>query len=174
MIAGLRKGAPEAYTEAMRRYGRLVASVVASLTSDPRDVEELVQDTFVRAFSAINSYRPDEGTSFQTWLARIAYNGTVSRLRRRSLQFVAETLDTLTETAIPDDEPDLQADTELLAIAVAALPPPEKLAVTLVYFNGLTINEAATVLQVAPRVLSSRLYRIRKKLASTINDLRKK
>lgn len=174
MIAGLRRGAPEAYAEAMRRYGRLVASVVASLTSDPRDVEELVQDAFVRAFSAIKSYRPDEDTRFRTWLARIAYNGAVSRLRHRSLQFTVEPLDALAETAGADTEPEFQADTELLAIAVASLSPPEKLAVTLVYFNGLTVNEASTVLQVSPRVLSSRLYRIRKKLASIINDLRTK
>ncbi len=171
LVRELRRGSQAAYIEAMRRYGRLVASVIASMIADRRDVEELTQDTFVRAFAAIESYRPDE-TRFPTWLARIACNAAVDRLRRSGLRFAEVSVDAMADVA-DDSAAEPPLDAEYLAEAMERLAPHERLALTLVYYDGLSVEDAAYVLRLSAPVLSSRLYRLRKKLASLIYELKK-
>lgn len=142
------------------------------MTSNPRDIEEIVQDVFVKAFSAIDKFRPEDGTKLSTWFAHIAFNATVSRLRRYQIPLADEPLEALSEYL--DDEDNLPTDDlDLLARALDRLLPEERLAVTLVYYDELSVADAAKVMTLAPAILSSRLYRIRKKLASIIYDLRK-
>ena len=64
------------------RYGQEVFAMIARLTSDVMDAEELTQDTFLRAFSHIDSYDPQRA-SLATWLCRIAYRLTLDFLKRR-------------------------------------------------------------------------------------------
>lgn len=171
LIAGLRRGDTAALQQAMQRYGRLVASVIASLIPDRRDVEELTQDVFIRAFSAIGSYRPGD-TKLTTWLARIAFHAAVDSLRRSGIRFAEEQVDTLTDIPADDAEPSI--DAAYLAEAMRRLSPQERLPLTLVYFDDLSVEDAAAVLGLTPSALSSRLYRIRKKLASLINEIKQR
>lgn len=170
LLDGLRRGSQAAYSEAMRRYGPLVTSVVASLIADTRDAEEAVQDAFVRAFKGIGGYRPDKG-SLPSWLARIAYRVALNRLRSNGVSPPESPLELLPD--MPEEEPpELPADAELLQRALTRLRPEERGLLTLVYFDGLSLDDAAYVLDSTAPAISSRLYRIRKKLETIINEIR--
>lgn len=167
LIAGLRRGDRKAYIEAMRRYGRLVSSIVGAMVSDPRDAEELTQDAFIRAFGAIERF-DGNAAALTTWLARIAYNAATDHLRRQGVRPAEDVTDSPPE---PDTE---EADLlpELLDDALERIAPEERAALQLVYFDGMSLTEAAYVMGTNANALSTRLYRIRNKLARIINELK--
>ena len=70
MIQAARKGQAQGYKFLMNRYGRPMQLLVAQWVTDMRDVEELTQDVFVRAFEHLSDFDP-ERASFSTWLSRI-------------------------------------------------------------------------------------------------------
>ncbi len=84
MILAAQRGQADGYKYLMDRYGRQVQLLVAQMVGDVRDVEELTQDAFVRAFRHLSDFDP-ERASFPTWLSRIAYNTALNHLRSRGL-----------------------------------------------------------------------------------------
>ena len=71
MIQAALHGQAQGYRFLMNRYGRQVQLLVAQWVTDMRDVEELTQDVFVRAFEHLSDYNP-ERASFITWIGCIA------------------------------------------------------------------------------------------------------
>ncbi|MDE7336166.1 MAG: sigma-70 family RNA polymerase sigma factor [Muribaculaceae bacterium] len=169
LVAGLQQGNRRAYVEAMNRYGRLVSSITGAMASDPRDVEELTQDAFVRAFRTIGSF-DSRKAALSTWLGRIAYNAAVDYLRRKGIRPAEYAAESLPE---PPAEPDNMLS-ELLDDALELIAAEERTALQLVYFDGMSLEEAAYVLDTNANALSTRLYRIRNKLARIINELKRK
>lgn len=165
LVERLLRGEAAAYVDAMNRYGRLVLSVVAPMLEDERDVEEVVQDVFVKAFSNIRRFRHGEA-SFATWLARIARHAAIDRLRRYrpAMTDLPHSLE-IEDVSVP-------ADTELLEAAINRLRGEERVLLNLVYFEEMKPAEAAAVMEITPAVLSSRLYRIKLKLAKIIDEIR--
>lgn len=167
----MKSGSRQAYSDAIRRYGPLVQSIVGSMLRDRRDVEEVVQDTFVSVFRDIGRFDA-RGASFTTWLGRIAYHRSVDFLRRRNLP-----TDSLTELAdVPfEDESDeeLRFAVDEITYALSRLSPTERMLLTLVYFDDLPLAEVACIMQSNPAALSARLYRLRHKLALMINEQHK-
>lgn len=139
------------------------------MTSDPRDSEELTQDTFIRAFRVIDSF-DSRKAALSTWLARIAYNAAVDHLRRRGVRPAEDVTDSPPEP--PEECDDILP--ELLDAALEMIAADERTALQLVYFDGMSLNDAAYVLDTNANALSTRLYRIRNKLARIINELKRK
>lgn len=172
LVAGLRRNDRRAHLEAMRRYGRLVTSITGAMASDPRDVEELTQDAFVSAFAAIESF-DGRAARLSTWIARIAYNASVDHLRRCGCRPSEDPTDELPEPEVEVDEDDAIVS-DMLDHALEIISPAERAALQLVYFEGMSLDEAAFVLDTNANALSTRLYRIRNKLARIINELKDK
>ncbi len=173
LIAAMRSRDPRAHREAIRLYSRLVSSVVGSMASDPRDTEELVQDAFLRAFAAIDSFNPSV-SRLSTWIARIAYHTAVDHLRRRKTRPTEEPSPAPPEPTPTDVDCDDALLPDLLDKAIDLLAPEERTALQLVYFDEMSLDEAAEVLATNANALSTRLYRIRNKLARIINELKNK
>ena len=86
MIQAALQGQAQGYRFLMNRYGRQVQLLVAQWVTDMRDVEELTQDVFVRAFEHLSDYNP-ERASFGTWLSCIAHNiALMCRFGRRMMR----------------------------------------------------------------------------------------
>lgn len=81
LVEAVRKGRREGQTEMVSRYAERVFAMIARQAPDMMDAQELTQDTFLRAFSHINSYDPHKA-SLSTWLCRIAYHLTLDHLKR--------------------------------------------------------------------------------------------
>lgn len=169
LLEGLRQGSRKARAETLRRYGGYVAAVVGVMLRDPRDVEEVVQDTFLGAFRDIGSY-DGSAASLATWLRSIAYHRAVDFLRRRNLPL--ESLPEHLAEELPEEPPDLGDDVEALTRALLTLAPADRSLLTMVYFDDLPLKDVAYITGTNPTALAAKLYRLRNKLAQTINAQR--
>lgn len=139
------------------------------MLSDSRDAEEVVQDAFIKAFSNIRHFRPDNA-SFQTWLAHIARHAAIDRMRKSGADFRTVEIDTVPDLPIDDgDNPDIES----LSEAISRLRGEERVIINLIYYNNLSPGTAAEILEITPAILSSRLYRIKQKLARIIHELKR-
>jgi len=158
------------------RYGQEVFAMIARLTSDAMDAEELTQDTFLRAFSHIDSYDPQRA-SLGTWLCRIAYRLTLDFLKRRRPMIVSIEDTKVWQTDISDEALEAELSTgreeriQRLEQLMDDLPPDERLLLTLHYFENRPLDECAFIMDAISHALANRLYRIRKKLYKQLQQI---
>jgi len=143
--------------------------VARSLTRNHADAEDLVQDTLVRAYRAIDRF---DGRYPRAWLLTILRNTHINRNRRRRPELLRDPdvqMERLTaspeedEAARPDRFVDLQFDADL-EDALASLSEPFADVVQLVDIDGLAYAEAAEVLGIPVGTVMSRLHRARRKI----------
>ncbi len=144
LIARWRAGDQRAASELVRRHAGAVARFAASVGARG-DVEELVQDTFVRAFASLDGFRAD--SSLRTWLFTIARRLLLDRRRaerRRGDQVQVQDADAMTEFDALDT---LVADESRrrLRLAVQELTPTQRDVFTLRVSEGLSYKEIAGV-----------------------------
>src|SRR5438552_8997091 len=84
LVNGALGGSERAFKELVQRYERPVFSVILRVVRDPSRAEELAQDTFVKAFRRLETYRPE--SKFSTWLLAIAHHVAIDEVRRGSLR----------------------------------------------------------------------------------------
>jgi RNA polymerase sigma factor (sigma-70 family) len=171
LVARSREGCHEAYRELVERHRDRIFRYCLGWSGSPEDAEELCQDVFVRAYSALPRYR-DEGR-FLAWLYTIARNrcrdlgrkrAVAPSGRHRSLASVGEE-----SLVCPAPGPDRRtADSEELGRlleAVAALPERLREAVILCGIEGMPQEDVAALLGCSVRAVEGRLYRARRELA---------
>ena len=150
--------------------------MIARLTSDVKDAEELTQDTFLCAFSHIDSY-DSQRASLATWLCRIAYRLTLDFLKRRRPLIVPIEDSQAWQTDISDEQLEAELSTgreeriQRLEQLMDDLPPDERLLLTLHYFENRPLDECAFIMDATSHALANRLYRIRKKLYKQLQKI---
>jgi RNA polymerase sigma-70 factor (ECF subfamily) len=145
LIARWRAGEQRAASLLVRRYAATVTRFVASL-GEREEIEEIVQDTFVRAFESLGGFRGE--SSLRTWLLTIARNLVVDRTRSRrgSRTFVTiEEPHGVTEHNALDGAVAVETEARLRE-AVSRLPPMQRHVFTLRVADGLSYSEVAAVL----------------------------
>jgi RNA polymerase sigma-70 factor, ECF subfamily len=142
------------------RYRSPIYRTAYGMTGDSQAAEEVLQDTFARAWQRRSTLITD--VSPLPWLHRVALNLCYSRLGRRRLR--AEPIEESTHGHVRDAavEPAERAEVqELRAIVrdgIAALPPKHQAVVALYYLHGLSLQETAETLGVALGTVKSRLH----------------
>ena len=171
LVEAVRQGRREGQTEMVSRYAERVFAMIARQVPDMMDAQELTQDTFLRAFSHIDSYAPHKA-SLSTWLCRIAYHLTLDHLRRRRPVIVAME----DNTDISDEELEAELNTgreeriEQLMEVIDELPDDERMLLTLYYFEERPLTEIAYIIGIDAKVLANRLYRTRRKLYEKLRN----
>lgn len=172
LLARARAGEVAAYEELVRRYQELAFRVAFVITGSAGDAEEAAQDAFVRAYRALDRFRPE--APFRPWLIEIVANAARTRrswsLRRRSapLELLGERAQT--DLAVEPEASAIAAEErrELLA-AVHRLRPNERRVLICRYFLQLSEAETAAALGCARGTVKSRssraLERLRRELA---------
>ncbi|MBV9463643.1 MAG: sigma-70 family RNA polymerase sigma factor [Verrucomicrobiae bacterium] len=129
------------------RFAGPLFSVACRILNDDRDAEDVVQEVFVKVWNSADRYRPERGKPF-TWLAFLARNRAIDRLRSRKVRVRA--LDEAREDWLANqgaDEPTQTAGwnetAERVRSALAELPSEQKQALELAFFGGLTQSEIA-------------------------------
>ena len=149
-----------AFGELVRRHQSAVRGLLRQLTrTDVALADDLAQETFLRAYKHIRSFRGE--ARFSTWLYRIAYNCFREEARRRK-EFVG--IDEKEQQQEPDPQvrdPALRHD---LMYALSLLPLHERSAILLCCQNGLTHDEAARVLEIPIGTVKTNVLRGREKL----------
>lgn len=163
------QGQKQAFDQLVRLHERYVYRTCAAITGSPEDAEEATQDTFIKAYRNLSSFRGD--SRFTTWLTRIAINESLQRLRRRrymdSLDAPSDGEDGPAPRQIEDWHPNpeqLYAADELKRLvedAILALPPPYRVVFILRDVCQQSIVETATALDLTIAAVKSRLLRAR-------------
>lgn len=151
------------YTE----YAELVRRVIYRLRGQ-RELDDLVQDTFVKALSSRQSFRED--SSVKTWLTRIAVNTAIDSGRKATVRKGIEPVEDADALAARSRDPALA-----LAIqqAVATLPEDWRAAFVLVVMEGFTAAEAAEALSEKPGTVRSRVHRAREQVRERLRPAEK-
>ncbi len=156
-----------------RHQRRVVGQLRAMLAPVGRGgiVEDLAQETFLRAFRALPRFRGDGRASLGTWLVTIATRVALNELRRRPPR--TECLDTVTESVGGAEAAIVERHASAQAIerAVADLSPAYRGAFLLRELHGLDYGEIAEVLQIDVGTVKSRLSRARAKLRHALAEV---
>jgi len=153
-----------AFGELVRRHQSAVRGLLRQLTrTDFALADDLAQESFVRAYKHIRSFRGE--AKFSTWLYRIAYNVFREDARRRK-ELVGINEEQLEAEPDPQTvDPALRQD---LMHALSLLPLHERSAVLLCCQNGLSHDEAARVLEIPLGTVKTNVLRGREKLKKTL------
>ncbi|MFW6084810.1 MAG: RNA polymerase sigma factor [Gemmatimonadota bacterium] len=163
VVAG-RRGA---VADLIGAYGNLVRRIVHRMVDDPRDREEVLQDTFVQTVRAMPRFRGEARLS--TWIGRIAYRQCAQYLRRRKIPLEREEprvdSDSLRDPVVPPIEWLEQRQLEeRVQRLVKRLSPAQRAAVTLFYLEEMSIAETARIMAVPDNTVKSHLHRARTRL----------
>lgn len=160
----------QAYTVLVRRYERLVQSVLSRYLSDPEAVKEVMQDTFLRAFRALPDF---QGRSkFSTWLYKIAISLAINRLRvKRYMSWQA-----LEDAPQPGKEGysdfsvsfEKQETYSLLQNAIRSLNEQDAVALELFYLHEHSVEEIGQLTGWTSSNIKSRLSRARVRLRTVM------
>ncbi|WP_273888341.1 RNA polymerase sigma factor [Rubrobacter naiadicus] len=162
-------GDVRSYEELVRRYERLVWRVLYPYSRREVSAEDLVQETFLRAYDRLESFNPEY--RFKTWLLAIANNLGVDTLRRRKdvVEFIPE-VHSAPEAEGPEDEA-VEADlSRSIQRMVVDLPESYSVPLILRYAEGLSYAEISEVLGISVPAVKSRLFRARNMLASKLEE----
>jgi RNA polymerase sigma-70 factor, ECF subfamily len=165
------------FLEATLPYLDVVYQVARHAAGDGQEAEDLVQETYLRAYAAFGSYR---GGSIRAWLAAICLNAARSQARRRRLRPWEAAARPLPDDApvwcrdLGERAPDVAdvviagLDAQAVARCLAVLPEPQRACIVLMDVAGYTAREAAEVLGCPRGTVLARVHRGRRKLAQLL------
>ena len=171
-------GSQAAYREIVRRYERPVYNLVARMVRNRELAEDLSQDAFVKAFSRLETFHPDQG-KFSNWLFKIAHNTTLDHLRRGVVATVPlESRDDSGDGlhgVLADPNPTSPLDaavagglSEALGAALDRLRPEYREVIVLRAQEGLAYDEIADVTGLPLGTVKTYIHRARKEMARTL------
>lgn len=177
-------GDQRAYELLVLKYQRRIERLIARMVRDTDLVQDIAQETFLRAYRALHQFRGE--AQFYTWLYRIAVNTAKKALldmKRNPVvtESALQTSDDEDETSRPGNEPinEETPETVLAAQEIAAavnaamdaLPEDLRQAVTLREIEGLSYEEIATVMGCPIGTVRSRIFRAREAISARVKPL---
>ncbi len=180
LIVRARQGDTQAYGLLVELHQERVFSVIVRHVRDEHKARDIAQDVFIQAYRAIHTY--EDRAKFSTWLYRIALNLVTSQhrhdfaLKRGGAQARASLdVDGMVEPGADIRPPDEQVEAGEIGVmvreAIDALDEEYKTVVVLRDLQGMSYEEIAEVLNIAPGTVRSRLHRGREKLREKLKHL---
>jgi RNA polymerase sigma-70 factor (ECF subfamily) len=163
-----------AFGKLVERYETKVYSLAMKMLRNPEDAEDVLQDTFLRAYRGIKSFQGN--STFSTWIYRITANSALMRLRKKQLPTVS--IDDADERETPINIADwspgpveqllTQETQKVMDEAIEALPPEFKQVFILRDVEELSNAEVAEILDLSVAAVKSRLHRARLKVRNRL------
>jgi len=183
LVSRVQAGDQGAFNLLVLKYQRKVLRLVSRLIRDPAEVEDVVQEAFIKAYRALPQFRGD--SAFYTWLYRIAVNTAKNHLVSLGKQPIPMTdLTSDEEDTESFDSGAVVADNQtpeslLLSRQIAetvnrsieALPPDLRAAITLREIEGLSYEEIAEAMNCPIGTVRSRIFRAREFIAAELRPL---
>lgn len=169
LVQASQQGDRTAFDTLVQGFQYSAMELAVRLLWDRESAEEVVQDSFVKAWIQIKQLR--QVGQFQAWLLRIVSNAALNHLRDQR-----RTADLRRKTARTQVDPDAstrsraQELNECLQTALAQLGEKEALAISLTGLEELSYEQAAEVMNCSPAALRQHLFRARKKLKIMLKD----
>lgn len=170
LVRRVQSGDIEAFNMLVQKYQHKIVNLVGRFVSDQTECQDIAQDTFIKAYRAINNFRGD--SQFYTWLYRIATNTAKNYLASRTQKSTTYAVDVddaehfegesgLKEYTTPENLLLTDEIKHTVFAAIAALPEDLKSAVTLREIEGLSYEEIAEVMNCPIGTVRSRIFRAR-------------
>ena len=181
LVKASQNGSESCFGELVDRHTNLVYRIARSITGSHEEAEDIVQETFLRAFKSIEKFDESKST-FKTWLLTIARNQSiniVSSFRRKTFKFFSDR---------DEDEPELEfssnplsqetqdAETQLsikqqfhaMEKALKKLPERQRSALLLKSQESMSYEEIAIVMDISVSSVESLIFRARKKIIKLV------
>lgn len=167
LVGRVRGGDDEAFRLLVERHTRAIYRAAYRITGNAADADDVVQETFLRAYRAIERY--DARASFTTWIHRIAINGSLdlidSRKRREGRHSAGEDLAAIASTAATPDRVVHGIEMQrAVASAMERLSGNERTAFVLRHFEGMPLEEIGQILGTQINATKNTVFRAVKKL----------
>lgn len=180
LIRRVQQGDRAAFDLLVRKYQHRIAALISRYVHDWSECQDVAQDTFIRAYRAIGTFRGD--AQFYTWLYRIAVNTAKNHLVAMRRRPPAEDIDAedavnfgsadrLRDNATPEHELLRNEIERSVTDTVAALPEELRIAITLREVEGLSYEEISERMQCPIGTVRSRIFRAREAIDQKLRPL---
>lgn len=165
LLAGLAARESKALAEILARHHGPVFRVAWRMTGG-RDAEDIAQETFIKLWQ--NPEQVRDGKALRGWLMRVASNAAIDRARKVKPVALDEVPEMADGRSQAGEVLEQSAAARTVDGAIAALPERQRLALALVYFEGLSNIEAAATLETSVEAVESLLSRARRSLKQSL------
>jgi RNA polymerase sigma-70 factor (ECF subfamily) len=166
LVLRAQEGDRDAFTQLVRAHQDRVFLVVRGIVRNPDDAADVTQETFISVLRNLDQFQGN--ARFSTWLHRIAVRKAYDQLRKRVPEPVDPTEQGRLQQAAPGSPHEQGLARTDLHECIAALDDGFRDAVLLIDVAGLSVEEAAAILEVAPGTIKSRVFRGRAALAQAL------
>jgi RNA polymerase sigma-70 factor (ECF subfamily) len=181
LVERAKSGDQSAFRAIMDQHNRRLYRVARAVMKDDSEAEDVVQETYLRAFSNLAKFRGE--SSLATWLTRIALNEAMGRKRKQRITVTLESVETAQEDTSAQiiQFPAMSTETDpersaaqreiriLLERAMDALPEAFRLVFVMRDVEEMSIEETATYLRIRPETVKTRLHRARRLLRQSLD-----
>jgi len=173
------RGDQAAYKELMKKYRDSIFNLIYRIIRDREQVEDLTQETFVKAFGSLRNFNREY--AFSTWLYKIATNSSIDYIRKKKLQTMSINKPISHEDSdysfeIPDStyEPDKfiiqRQKLKIIAEAIDQLPPKYKQVIVLRHNEERDYSEIAKILKIPIGTVKAHIFRARELLYKYLRE----
>jgi RNA polymerase sigma factor (sigma-70 family) len=164
----------DAFTVLVERYKDAVQNLAYRMLSNTAEAEDVTQETFVRAYTQLATYKPAH--KFSTWLLSIASHLAIDQLRRR--RFLALPLEDvpflewIVDSGASPEQSTLQGEQQdEIQVYLQRLPGKYRAVIVLRYWYDFSYEEISRTLNLTPALVKARLHRARELLARYMNQI---
>jgi RNA polymerase sigma-70 factor (ECF subfamily) len=184
LVTEAKAGSYAAFEELVNRYEKKIYRLGMNITGSPQDAEDVLQETFLKAFEHLGDFRAD--SRFYTWIVRIAVNEGLMKLRKRRSSKEVPIEDTEGDDGAPtprelaDWNPNPEQELarseleNILQNAARLLPPTFRTVFYLRDVEGLSTEETAALLRLSAGAVKARLFRARLRLREDLSRIFKR
>ena len=144
MIAQLRSNAVEAFDRLIEQYGDRLYWHIRRVVVNHEEAEDVLQETFAKAYTSIADFRGDTESSLTAWLYRIATNIAISALRKRK-KWAFASLDSVRGDLLATFEHEVEPSADEIVVrlqkAILALPTKQRLVFNMRYYDELSFEQ---------------------------------
>jgi RNA polymerase sigma-70 factor (ECF subfamily) len=176
LLQRIRAGATDEFAELVRRHQARVFSILHRYERDAQRVEDLAQETFVKAWRALEQF--DGRAPFEHWISRIAVRAALDHLRRQKrhkheIAFPELGDDVFDWLRSPNEKSELESRdaAEVLHRAMRELPPTDRVILTMQELEGCSVKEIAAALGLSGIAVRVRAVRARAKLKRALEKI---
>ena len=173
IVKKVKKGDHSCFNELILFFEKQVFSLALRIVKNREDAEEVAQDSFIKAYQRIRSFR--ENAKFSTWLYRITYNNALNKISANRRIFLQDEIqeNTLGESAVDDGMKLLRMSErkEHIKQALSNLKPQESMLITLYYQNECSLQEIQDITGINKTSVKVQLHRARVRLGTQLKLL---
>lgn len=174
LIAQLRSNAVEAFDRLIEQYGDRLYWHIRRVVVQHEEAEDVLQETFARAFTSIDDFRGDNESSLMAWLYRIATNLSINALRKRK-RWALASIDSIRNDLMATFEQEIDHSADEIVVrlqkAVLALPTKQRLVFNMRYYDELSFEQISTATGQSVSTLKTNYHYAVKKIKEQVGIL---